>query len=75
MAEKRDIKTPPTLRDDMPYENWKKELHIWQRFTTLEDEKQALAIFLSLEGKARETVLAIQWDTLQKLTTFFIISQ
>ncbi len=53
---KNDIKAPPALKEDVPYENWKKEINIWQLFTTLEKKKQGLAIFLSLEGKAREGV-------------------
>ena len=32
----------------------------------MEKEKQALAIFLSLEGKARETVLEVEVDDLNK---------
>ena len=66
MAAKNNIKTPPALREDIPYESWKKEINIWQRFTTLEKRKQALAIFLSLEGKAREVVLEIDIDNLDK---------
>ena len=66
MAAKNNIKTPPALREDIPYESWKKEINIWQRFNTLEKRKQALAIFLSLEGKAREVVLEIDIDNLDK---------
>ena len=66
MASGSRIKTPPALREDIPYESWKKEIQIWQRFTSLEKEKQALAIFLSLEGKARETVLEVEVDDLNK---------
>ena len=29
MAQKTDIKAPPALREDVPYENWKKEINIW----------------------------------------------
>ena len=66
MASGSRIKTPPALREDIPYESWKKEIQIWQRFTSLEKEKQALAIFLSLEGKARETELEVEVDDLNK---------
>lgn len=62
MAKKSDIKAPPALREDVPYESWKKEINIWQLFTTLEKKKQGLAIFLSLEGKAREAVLELEID-------------
>ena len=40
---------------------------IWQRFTTLEQKKQALAIFLSLEGKAREAVLEVDLEELNEV--------
>ena len=66
MASGSRIKTPPALREDIPYESSKKEIQIWQRFTSLAKEKQALAIFLSLEGKARETVLEVEVDDLNK---------
>ena len=66
MEKKNDIKAPPALREDVPYENWKKEINIWQRFTTLEKKKQGLAIFLSLEGKAREAVLELEIDEMNE---------
>ena len=34
-----------------------KRNRVWQAFTDLTDEKQGPAIFLTLEGKARETIL------------------
>ena len=59
-------KAPPAMRDGLSYENWKKEISIWQRFTKVEKKKQGLAIFLSLEGEARETVLDIPIDELDE---------
>ena len=46
------------MRDDFPYADWKKEVKIWCSFTDLDKKKQGGALFLSLKGKARETVLA-----------------
>ena len=46
------------MRDDFPYADWKKEVKIWCTFTELDKKKQGGALFLSLKGKARETVLA-----------------
>ena len=66
MANKNDIKAPPALKEDVPYENWKKEITIWQLFTSLEKKKQGLAILLSLEGKAREAALELEVDELNK---------
>ena len=57
MASKGDYKASPTLSKDITYSNWKRELSIWQAFTSLEKKKQAPAIFLKLSGQARETVL------------------
>ena len=64
MASNTDFKAPPSLSKCASYETWKKELKIWQRFTSLAKEKQGPAIFLTLEGRARESVLEIELDTL-----------
>ena len=58
MAGKQNYKAPPTMRDDLSYEDWKKELAIWQAFTDIESKRQGGALFLTLHGKAREAVLA-----------------
>ena len=52
-----NCKAPPWLTSSICYEDWLKEIEVWQAFTDLTDEKQGPAIFLTLEGKARETVL------------------
>ena len=54
----RSYKNPPEMRDDLLYTDWKRELSIWEDFTDLEKSKQGPAVFLTLKGKARETVLA-----------------
>lgn len=51
-------KNPPEMRDDLLYDDWKKELKIWCSFTDLDKKRQGPALFLTLKGKARETVLA-----------------
>ena len=43
----------------MSYETWKNEVAVWQLVTELPDEKQALAVSLSLSGNARETAMNI----------------
>lgn len=53
-----NYKAPPALRDDLGYEDWKKELKIWQAFTDLEKKRQGGALFLTLTGKSREAVLS-----------------
>ena len=54
----RSYKNPPEMRDDLLYVDWKRELAIWTDFTDLDKNKQGPAVFLTLKGKARETVLA-----------------
>lgn len=47
-------KIPPKLAEDEgDYETWRKDINIWCEFTDLAVEKRALAIHLSLTGKAR----------------------
>ena len=46
------------MRDNLLEDDWKKELQIWYMFTDLEKKRQGPAIFLTLKGKARETLLA-----------------
>ena len=50
-------KVPSSLTSSTCYEDWLKEIEILQTFADLTDEKQGPAIFLTLEGKARETIL------------------
>ena len=66
MAEKINIKTPSTLHKDISYKNWKEEIKIWQKFTSVKKEIQALAIFLSMQGKARELLLELKIDELNQ---------
>ncbi|KAK3874911.1 hypothetical protein Pcinc_020228 [Petrolisthes cinctipes] len=46
-------KWPPKLESGSSYENWKKDIDIWCELTDLPKKKQALAIHLSLSGRAR----------------------
>ena len=47
-----NFKVSPLLTDESVYENWKREIEIWQAFTDLALKKQSPAIFLTLQGKA-----------------------
>ena len=51
-----NIKAPPSLSKCSSYDEWLKEIEIWQSFTDLADTKQGPAIFLTLEGRSREAV-------------------
>ena len=55
-----NFKAPPLLTDESVYENWKREIEIWQAFTDVAPKKQGSTIFLTLQGKAREAALEIE---------------
>ena len=58
------FKTPPNLREDISYDQWKKEIQLWKTFTDLPDAKQGPAICLALTGKAREAVLELDIEAI-----------
>ena len=43
---------PPTLTDGGNYEQWRKQIEAWREITSLEKKKQALAVYISLTGRA-----------------------
>ena len=55
---------PPILKSGEDFENWKREIKIWQCVTDLEKKKQASTIYLSLEGQARQCCAYIKVETL-----------
>ena len=61
----KDFKAPPTLGKSTLYNNWKKEIKIWEAFTSIPEEKRAPSIFMTLAGEAKEAVLNMD---LEKLT-------
>lgn len=58
-------KNPPKF-DEGRYDEWKNELKIWDLVTDLQPEKKALAVTLSLSGKAKEVALSIKAEDLNK---------
>ena len=61
----REFKVPPTLGKDSLYVTWKKEIKVWEAFTSVPEEKCAPAIFMTLTGEAREVILNMD---IEKLT-------
>ena len=59
------IKDPPRLNDEEKYESWKRDVKIWCELTTLEKPKHAMAIHLSLSGKARIATSELSLDDLK----------
>ena len=61
MAEKPSgYKNPPVLSETKSYQQWSKQLNVWQMITDFDKKKIALVVILSLSGKARETALEIK---------------
>ena len=61
MAEKPSgYKNPPVLSETKSYQQWSKQLNIWQMITDVDKKKIAFVVILSLSGKARETALEIK---------------
>uniref|UniRef100_A0AAV2MPS7 Integrase catalytic domain-containing protein n=1 Tax=Knipowitschia caucasica TaxID=637954 RepID=A0AAV2MPS7_KNICA len=61
-----NYRVPPKFDEARPYECWKNEVSIWRLVTELDKTKQALAVALGLEGRARETALEISAVDLNK---------
>ena len=62
-----NMKVPPKLEDGTAYEGWKKDLSIWCDLTDLSVEKRALAVHLSLTGRARAASSEIEISELKKM--------
>ena len=57
---------PPKLENEEANENWKKDINIWCELTDIDAEKRALAIHLSLTGRARVASSEIGIEDLKK---------
>lgn len=78
-------KWPPRFENDETYENWKRDIGIWCELTELAKGKQALAIHLSLSGRARAAsseidVADLKKDTgvetiMEKLDSLFLVDK
>ena len=64
----KDYKAPPSLERETLYVNWKKEIRIWEAFTSLPEEKRAPAILMTLSGEAKEAVLNMNIEALTDKT-------
>lgn len=66
MANNVNYRVPPAFEENKSYESWKNEIEMWKRVTELGKKKQALAVALSLTGRARDTALEITADDLNQ---------
>ncbi|XP_062409954.1 uncharacterized protein LOC134100639 [Sardina pilchardus] len=62
----KNYKVPPLFDEKKSYESWKNEVEIWKLVTELDKNKQALAVALSLSGRARNAALEIAAADLNK---------
>lgn len=62
-----NIAAPLALRDSTLFEIWKKNIYIWQCFTTVKPEKQVLHIIWFLEGEARPAIVEMNLEELTKV--------
>ena len=46
-------KYPPKFQEEDDYEQWRRDVEIWTELTDFDRSKQALAIHLALQGRAR----------------------
>ena len=56
---------PPELVPER-YNTWRKEMRFWEMATAVPAKKRAATVFLSLTGKAREVILEMDPDELEK---------
>ena len=62
------FKNPPKLEDDSLYEQWKSDVDVWSKLTDLATTKQALAVHLTLSGRARQASSEVDVTELEKET-------
>ena len=51
----KEYETPPSLEWETLYVNWKKEIRIWEAFTSLPEEQRAPAIFMTIRRGQRSS--------------------
>ena len=61
-----NYRNPPRFDESTGYDTWKNEIKIWELVTDLDKKKQALAITLTLTGKAKVAALSIKAEDLNK---------
>ncbi|KAK3889741.1 hypothetical protein Pcinc_006306 [Petrolisthes cinctipes] len=74
-------KWPPKIDKELSYESWRKDIEIWSKLTDLSKKKQALAIHLSLDGRAKVATSEIEVRDLEadnglgKLDDLFLVDE
>ena len=72
-----NIKSPPIFHpeEDDDYTKWRNDIGVWKMFTDTKVEKLGPAVYLSLQGKARDAVRSLKIDDLGKEGGFDLILQ
>ena len=67
-----NIKNPPIFNPEVDddYMSWKRDVGVWKLFTETKAEKQGAAVYLALQGKARECVRPLDTDKIGSATGF-----
>ena len=52
-------KVPPPLSDSSSYQDWRKIVDLWGKFTTCAPNKQGMAVIFSLKSSDQQKVLSI----------------
>ena len=81
MASEKSIGPPAFDESTCTWREYKKEVLVWQSFTSLAPSRQGPALWMTLKGKAKEAVKDMELDTIkgdtgidkmiQKLDTVF----
>ena len=57
-------KVPPPLSDSSSYQDWRKIVDLWGKFTTCAPNKQGMAVIFSLSSSDQKKVLSLPSDTI-----------
>ena len=63
--DKKSFNYPPVLDDEANYETWKRDVSIWSELKVVAVGKQALAVYLSLTGRAKNAAQQVDFDVLK----------
>ena len=66
-------KVPPPFTEGDDYDVWKKDLELWQMFTELDVKKQAIAVHLSLTGRARSATTELSIEDMKSTDAMKIL--
>ena len=65
--------TPPELTPSCSYNQWKRDVRIWQLGTSVGETKQAARAILRMTGKVREYASRVPVDELKKVNGLEIL--